>query len=190
MRISEQALNVPVSTNTATSAGASTSDRFLRLLEKSEKEREEHSEDHLGNQDAPGTGAFGPVTQAQFSVVPGASAVDSSSAASPSSQIEKLVAEMVQKIHSFQGADGTRHLDIQFNSKTLEGLHVRIERRDGALNIQFSTKSDAVASLLSHNVGDLRAALELHGMKVSNIALSKPANTLVSRYAQPKRGPR
>jgi flagellar hook-length control protein FliK len=87
--------------------------------------------------------------------------------------VQKLAAEMVQEIHGAEKADGARSLDIQFNSKTLAGLHVHLELNNKALSIKFSTQSDKVAALLTNQANELRNALEASGLKVTGIVVSK-----------------
>jgi flagellar hook-length control protein FliK len=80
---------------------------------------------------------------------------------------------MVQEIHGAEKADGAQSQDIQFNSKTLAGLHVHLELNNKELSINFSTQSDKVAALLSNQSGELRNALEASGLKVAGIVVTK-----------------
>ena len=86
---------------------------------------------------------------------------DSAQAASPSS--EALVASLVREITVQMPPGGAKSVDIQFDSHTLQGLHVRIQKADSGLNVQFATSSDAVSRLLTSNAPALTEALQQRG---------------------------
>lgn len=74
--------------------------------------------------------------------------------------LEGLVNELV----SVAGPDGSHAVDIQFDSRTLQGLHVRVTRNSEGVSIQLQTASDDVARLLSRNLDRLQHALETKGV--------------------------
>jgi hypothetical protein len=64
-------------------------------------------------------------------------------------------------------------VELQFNSKTLDGLNVRIERKierkGDEISIRFLTGSDSVAQLLTRNSTQLSEALLAKGLHVAPI---------------------
>jgi flagellar hook-length control protein FliK len=151
-------------------------DRFARLLKKKEMELKKRTKSALPVEKMLTKAAVTnvePVPQQAPPLDQVSSPVDASPRTSSTPDLEKLVGEIVQEIHSFQSANGSRHVDIQFDSKTLQGLHVHIEQRNDALAVQFSTRSDAVAALLTQHSQELDQALESRGIKVSEVAVSR-----------------
>ncbi len=82
--------------------------------------------------------------------------------------------QLVREISVVVNASGNQQVNIEMNSKTLQGLHVQIERREGAVSIQFQSNSDQVASLLSKNVESLSQGLADRGVNVAEIRVSSP----------------
>jgi flagellar hook-length control protein FliK len=87
-------------------------------------------------------------------------------------QIQNISREIVSEIRSAMNKDGSRTVDIQFDSRTLEGLKVHITEQEGNLSIQFATNSEQVAALLTDHKADLTNALAADGFTVSNISTS------------------
>jgi flagellar hook-length control protein FliK len=87
--------------------------------------------------------------------------VDTGNAAAPIS--EALVASLVREITVQIPPGGAKSVDIQFDSRTLQGLHVRIQNAGGGLNVQFSTSSEAISRLLTSNTHALTDALQQRG---------------------------
>ena len=104
-----------------------------------------------------------PVQPQQPAPVPAAQ-VDAPKAASEARQIQNLAQEIVQEIRVTGDQDRVSEIEIQFNSRTLEGLHVRVSRQEAQISIQFSTQSAQVSRLLSGNLGQLSQNLMSHGM--------------------------
>jgi flagellar hook-length control protein FliK len=87
--------------------------------------------------------------------------VDTGNAAAPIS--EALVASLVSEITVQMPPGNGKLVDIHFDSRTLQGLHVRIQNSGGGLNVQFSTSSDAISRLLTSNSHALTDALQQRG---------------------------
>jgi flagellar hook-length control protein FliK len=87
-----------------------------------------------------------------------------------STQIQNIAGEIVSQVRSATNKDGSRSLEIEFDSKTLQGLQVRISEQQGSLNIQFSTQSENVAALLADHKADLVIALASDGFKTGTIS--------------------
>src|SRR5262249_2239335 len=78
-------------------------------------------------------------------------------------QPEILLASLVQEITAEAPPGGSSSIDIQFNSRTLEGLHVRVQKAGESVEVRFPTSSDAVSQLLNANADSLREALIQRG---------------------------
>jgi len=100
------------------------------------------------------------------------SPIASSTTPVASTQIQNLPREIVSEIRSVPNKDGSRTVDIQFDSRTLQGLQVHITERQGNLSIQFATQSENVAALLADHKNDLANALAADGFSVKNISTS------------------
>lgn len=81
----------------------------------------------------------------------------------------RIIRSLVQEIHLVAHPGGRTEMEIQLNSKTLEGLQIRIGHEDGKLNIVFSTKSDDVSQLLNRNMANLTQSLAARGLQVANL---------------------
>ncbi len=74
----------------------------------------------------------------------------------------------------------TSAVDIQFSSKTLQGLHVRVVKVGEDISVRFTTNSDSVAALLTRNTDSLTAALQARGFQVGAVTVGsepKPASS-------------
>jgi len=87
--------------------------------------------------------------------------------------VEKLATEIVEEIRSSNNTDGRQSLEIQFNSKILQGLRVCVAGPDKSLSITFSTQSDAVATLLSQHSDELIDRLQEGGVTIGKIGIVK-----------------
>jgi flagellar hook-length control protein FliK len=94
-------------------------------------------------------------------------------AATPAPQV---LDGLVQEIAVVAGKDP--RVEIQFNSKTLEGLNVHIAKQGDEIAIRFLTASDSVARLLSQNTGQLTQSLQAKGIHVApiQVALAPASN--------------
>lgn len=144
---------------TGAKAKTDKSDRFSKILEVRRKES-------MPQFDLPG--------ENQSSAMPGApSQPESISGAPVSTEMERLAAEIVDRISSHE-ANGARSVEIQFNSQTLEGLRVSIRTSEqGQVAINFLTPVARVAGLVQKNLGSLRSALESKGIRVTQLVVSR-----------------
>jgi hypothetical protein len=79
--------------------------------------------------------------------------------------LEGLVREIV--VVAGPGVDPK--VELQFHSKTLDGLNVRVVKKGDEISIRFLTGSDSVAQLLSRNSAQLSEALLAKGLHVAPI---------------------
>jgi hypothetical protein len=108
---------------------------------------------------------------------------------------EALLASLVREISVQTPAGNLGTVDVQFDSRTLQGLNVRIQKSDGNLNVQFSTSSAAVSQLLTNNVHSLTQALQQRGYVSPAVSIQKTEGSPVvfageSRPANRDRGGR
>jgi flagellar hook-length control protein FliK len=76
---------------------------------------------------------------------------------------------LVREILVVAGPGVDPKVEIQFQSKTLEGLNVRIERKGDEIAIRFLTGSESVARLLSQNVDQLTQSLHSKGLHLAPV---------------------
>jgi len=92
----------------------------------------------------------------------------------PLQDLQKIRA-LVQEVRLVSAPSGDKtQMDITLNSQTLDGLQIRIERDEGRMNIQFATRSDEVAQLLTRNMQNLQQSLAAHGLRVANLQVVNP----------------
>ena len=101
--------------------------------------------------------------------VAGASEVKATGSTASVEQMQALANEMVDRIQSTTGAAGNDKVDIQFNSRTLEGLQVSISRNEGKVSVQFNTASEQVSQLLTQNVQSLTQAMAARGVDLAEV---------------------
>lgn len=65
--------------------------------------------------------------------------------------------------------NGQRGIELQFNSKTLDGLHVKISQEQDQISIRFSTASASVSDLIARNLDQLSDALQHKGLQLAPI---------------------
>ncbi len=106
--------------------------------------------------------------QAQFGQLLQPTAVESKRAVAVPVELQQLVHEITVGVN----AAGNQQVSIELNSNVLKGLHIRIERQQGAVSIQFQSTSDQVSSLLSNNLDALSEGLADRGVSVSNIRIT------------------
>jgi flagellar hook-length control protein FliK len=82
--------------------------------------------------------------------------------------------QLVREISVVVNAAGSQQVNIELNPNVLRGLHIRIEKQDGAVAIQFQSASEQVLNLLSENVDSLSQALVDRGVTVADIRVSNP----------------
>lgn len=82
--------------------------------------------------------------------------------------------QLVREISVVVNAPGQQQVNIEMNSNVLKGLHIRIDRQDGAVAIQFQSSSDEIARLLTKNVDALADALNERGVTLRDIRIGGP----------------
>jgi hypothetical protein len=105
------------------------------------------------------------------------SAVDSKHMVAVPPELQQVVREISTAVN----AAGNHEVQIELNSNVLKGLHIRIEKQDSGVSIQFQSNSDQVSTLLSKNVDSLMQGLGDRGVTVSNINISGPRETARSQ---------
>ena len=82
--------------------------------------------------------------------------------------------DLVREISVATNAAGNQQVHIELNSNVMKGLHIVVERKDGAVAIQFQSASDEVARLLSRNADALSQGLAERGVNVTDIHVTGP----------------
>ena len=85
--------------------------------------------------------------------------------------------QLVREISVVTDSSGKQQVNIEMNSSVLKGLHIRIERQEGAVAIQFQSASDNISQLLKTNVEALTQGLADRGVNVAEIRVSGPADS-------------
>jgi flagellar hook-length control protein FliK len=88
---------------------------------------------------------------------------------------------LVREISVVMNKAGQQQVQIEMNSNVLKGLHIRIERQEGALAIQFQTDSQQVSSLISRNLDSLSQSLSNlgeNGVDIRVTGLKEPSKGL------------
>jgi len=98
-------------------------------------------------------------------------------------RIQALTQEMVDKLETTKGPGGDDRVDIQFNSRTLEGLQVSISRNDAGVSIRFQTASEPVSQLLSQNMQTLVQALAVKGVEVGDVRVANSSAASEAGYS-------
>jgi flagellar hook-length control protein FliK len=97
----------------------------------------------------------------------------------------RLTDNLVQEILVINRGSGSQEVHIQFDSKTMDGLRVQIQRENGVLSVKLMSQSDESAKLLSSNADQLAAALQAKGVQVATIQVQGPDRRPdVRRYHQ------
>jgi hypothetical protein len=103
---------------------------------------------------------------------------------------DALLASLVQEIAAEAPPGGSSSVDIQFNSRTLEGLHVRIQKTGDSVQVQFSTSSDGIAQLLSANSQSLTAALTQRGYVAPAVSVQREQSPMTFVAGESRRSGR
>jgi len=88
-------------------------------------------------------------------------------------ELDHLLASLVQEISVVAPPDGASSVEIQFDSRTLDGLHVRVQKAGEGVEVRFSTSSESVSRLLSDNIGKLAEALVERGYVAPNVSVQR-----------------
>ena len=89
-------------------------------------------------------------------------------------QVPPELQQLVREISMVVNAPGNQQIHIELNSNVLKGLHIRIDRQNGAIAIQFQTASADISRLLSTNLNSLSQSLADRGVNVSDIRVNQP----------------
>jgi hypothetical protein len=92
-----------------------------------------------------------------------------------------LLASLVQEITVEAPPGGNASVDIQFDSRTLDGLQVRVQKKGDNVEVRFTTSSDAVSQLLTANAQSLADALVERGYVAPAVSVQRaPGPTKVA----------
>ena len=112
------------------------------------------------------------------------------SKAAPVAEVRTLDG-LVHEILVEAGPGVNPKVEVQFESKTLDGLNVRIVRKGDEISIRFLTGSDSVAQLLSRNTEQLSQTLMSKGLHVAPIQVERtPTPPASEAGSSPKDGRR
>jgi hypothetical protein len=84
---------------------------------------------------------------------------------------EAIVSSLVEEIAAVAPPDASSAVDIQFNSRTLEGLHVRVQKTSEGVEVRFTASSEKVSRLLATNAESLATALIQRGYVAPTISV-------------------
>jgi hypothetical protein len=106
---------------------------------------------------------------------------------------DALVSSLVREITVHVPPAGAVSVDIQFDSRTLEGLHVRVQKSEQGVEVRLSTSSEAVSRLLTANAQSLTDALAQRGYAAPVVTVQRTQDSPAPSSAdsgQPSRDPR
>jgi hypothetical protein len=83
------------------------------------------------------------------------------------------ITALVQEIAVVAGPPGVSSVDIQFNARTLDGLHVRVAKEAERLSIQFTTSNESVSRLLAANLDRLGDTLKERGYEIGSLRVER-----------------
>lgn len=139
--------------------------------ESGEVAEEDFDLDELAEDQPATAGTPAPIFQMKTEAPAAAQPVEASRPLQDLQKIRALVQEV--RLASSQSGDKMQ-MDVTLNSQTLDGLQIRIEREDGRMSIQFATRNDEVAQLLTRNMQNLQQSLAAHGLRVANLQVVNP----------------
>jgi flagellar hook-length control protein FliK len=87
------------------------------------------------------------------------------------------VQQLVREISVVVNTAGKQQVHIELNSNVMQGLHIRIERQEGAITIQFQSSSADVSRLLLRNADALSQGLVDRGLNVADIRVTGPQDS-------------
>ncbi len=175
--------HIPKAETTKTSEGrqpSSTSSSFSEVLGRKlgDAERKKAQQDQqlpLSDETSLALPTILPVDLTQPRVVSQPSAETRSEAAN--------IQALVQEILVVAQPNGKQSVELQFNSKTLDGLRVKITQDQDQIAIRFSAASASVSELISRNVDQLSDALHRKGLQLAPIQVEltpTPTNSAAS----------
>jgi flagellar hook-length control protein FliK len=84
------------------------------------------------------------------------------------------IQNLVREISVVIDTAGKQQVQIELNSNVLQGLHIRIERQNQGITVQFQTSSDEISRLISKNAEVLGQSLANRGISVADIHVTGP----------------
>jgi len=93
---------------------------------------------------------------------------------------EAILSSLVEEITAAVPSGGNASVEIQFDSRTLQGLHVRIQKTGEGVEVRFTTSSEPVSRLLANNANTLAAALVQRGYTSPLISVQAPSTAAPS----------
>jgi hypothetical protein len=93
-----------------------------------------------------------------------------------SKHIVQMPVELQQLVREISVVAGGHQVNIELNSSVLKGLHIRIEKQNGAVAIQFQSNSENVSKLISQNIDSLAQGLSDRGVNVADIRVASAQN--------------
>jgi hypothetical protein len=102
---------------------------------------------------------------------------------------DALLSSLVREIHVQAPPGSGGSVDIQFDSRTLEGLHVRVQKTNQGVEVKLSTSSEAVSRLLTANTQSLTEALAQRGYAAPVVSVQR-TETPAGTSARPSRDAR
>jgi flagellar hook-length control protein FliK len=157
------------------SGGTKDSSKFDRVLDARRKQRDDKPKDDStkGKPDTQQPNASQQEIPTAFDQPINWKAEQTSARVSETtSSIQNLSGEIVGELRSVAHQDGAHTIDIQFDSKTLDGLHVQLAAQGDVLSLRFDTASHQVAGLLSDRTHELTTALERKGFRVNGLVIN------------------
>jgi Flagellar hook-length control protein FliK len=86
--------------------------------------------------------------------------------------VVQLPPDLQQLVREISVVAGGSAVNIELNLNVLKGLHIRIEKQNEAVAIQFQSTSEDVARLLSRNLDSLSQGLADRGVNVADIRVT------------------
>src|SRR5581483_1325383 len=100
-----------------------------------------------------------------------------------SKHMVELPSDLQDLVQEIAVVSGGREVHIEMNSNVLKGLHVRIEKQDGVVAIQFQSTSEDIARLLTRNLDGLAQSLADRGISAAEIRVVTTQET-TRRWSQ------
>jgi hypothetical protein len=175
MKVSNADSVPPPSYKEQNSAPSTVSGKFDRVLEAKRKQRDEKQKDDAGKDKPhaqPPNGSQQEISTSANPPVEWKAEQTSAQVSETAAFIQNLSGEIVGELRSVGHEGGAHTIDIQFDSKTLDGLHVQLSAQADALSLRFDAASPQVGTLLSEKSQELTIALERKGFRVNGLLIN------------------
>ncbi len=91
----------------------------------------------------------------------------------------RMLDKLTDEITVATKESGVKEVQIQLNSKTLEGLKINISKPDaGGIQVQFQTQSNGIATMLQGQTSQLADRLAAKGLTVASISVNRKPGAL------------